>query len=205
MRSDRERELHKLGMRRYRERHPNAAREASARFRLLHPYVKKIRIKKDIGPWSSVHSSIKTRCTNPNQDAWYRYGGRGIQCKITFDEVKQLWFRDKAYLMKKPSIDRIDNDGHYEFSNCRFIELSENISRNKGKETSTSARKTCVAVLLHDIEFYKSAIEKSVLLFKYSNPINQFYHLLTRSSHSRRITPTMGNFVKHTPILQEAA
>ena len=33
--------------------------------------------------------------------------------------------------MKRPSIDRINNDGHYELSNCRFIEASENIKRNR--------------------------------------------------------------------------
>ena len=31
--------------------------------------------------------------------------------------------------MKCPSIDRIDSNGHYIFSNCRFIELKENLRR----------------------------------------------------------------------------
>lgn len=64
---------------------------------------------------------------------YYRYGGRGIECRITEEELKELWFQDKAYEMDQPSIDRIDNDGHYEYSNCRFIELEENICRQKRK------------------------------------------------------------------------
>lgn len=48
---------------------------------------------------------------------------------MTKDEVKTLWFRDKAHKLNLPSIDRIDPNGHYVFGNCRFIELSENVRR----------------------------------------------------------------------------
>jgi len=44
------------------------------------------------------------------------------------DEIKELWFRDKAYEMKKPTIDRINSNEHYEYSNCRFIEKALNSS-----------------------------------------------------------------------------
>ena len=67
--------------------------------------------------------------TNKNRKDYKEYGGRGIKCLITEEELKELWFRDKAYLMTKPSIDREDNNGHYEFLNCSFIELSKNIAK----------------------------------------------------------------------------
>jgi hypothetical protein len=84
-------------------------------------------------PWKNSLHNIKTRCNNPNFKFYKYYGGRGIKCLITEEELKELWFRDKAYLMQKPSIDRIDNDGNYIFDNCRFIELSKNSTKDNIK------------------------------------------------------------------------
>lgn len=79
-------------------------------------------------PWNSIHHSAKQRCNNPNNSHYKNYGGRGIKFFITLAEIKELWFRDRAYLLKVPSIDRKDNNGNYTFDNCRFMELSDNAS-----------------------------------------------------------------------------
>lgn len=84
-------------------------------------------------PWKRIYNAIKQRCNNPKTINYRWYGEKGIENHFkNADDVKYLWFRDKAYLMKKPSIDREDNDGHYCIGNCKFIELSENvIKRNR--------------------------------------------------------------------------
>lgn len=79
---------------------------------------------KRLRPWEITRNGILTRCKNNK-----RYVERGIKCRINLVELKQLWFRDKAWLLKCPSIDRIDNDGDYTFDNCRFIEKSINTRR----------------------------------------------------------------------------
>lgn len=76
-------------------------------------------------PWAKTKQSIVIRCTRPNQ----YHCQKGIKDLISVSELKELWFRDKAYEMKRPSIDRIDSKGHYIFDNCRYMELSENIRR----------------------------------------------------------------------------
>jgi len=106
----------------------------------------KQKIDKKKFPWKYVLKGIKTRCNNSKCKRYKDYGGRGIKCLITQEEVKKLWFRDKAYLLKRPSIDREDNDGHYKYSNCRFIELKENLIKGN-KETHI---KTILQFDLHE-------------------------------------------------------
>lgn len=85
------------------------------------------KIKKE-NPWMGSYEHAKCRCNNKNFKFYHAYGGRGIRCVITKDEVKKIWFRDKAYLMHSPTIDRINNDGDYSKDNCRFIERRLNSS-----------------------------------------------------------------------------
>lgn len=75
-------------------------------------------------PWGHTLTLIKSRCSDPVR----RYCKKGIKCLITAEQLKELWFRDRADELTSPSIDRIDNDGHYTLENCRFIELKLNQS-----------------------------------------------------------------------------
>jgi len=80
-------------------------------------------------PWQSFYSGAKTRCTNLKAHNFKWYGGKGIKFLMTMENFKYLWFRDKAYKMKRPSIDRKNSNGNYELSNCRFIEHRLNSKR----------------------------------------------------------------------------
>ncbi len=91
-----------------------------------------------------VYRAAKQRCRNPNQKQYKDYGGRGIEFRFTsiVDWVAELG--------PKPgpdySVDRINNNGHYEPGNIRWATKVEQ-SRN--------ARCPCANCLLmrgHDID-----------------------------------------------------
>jgi hypothetical protein len=77
---------------------------------------------------------IKRRCTNSNRDDYKYYGGRGIKCFLTEEEIKFIWDRDNASQMKRPSIDRKNTNGNYELDNCQFIEFSANIAKRNREQ-----------------------------------------------------------------------
>ena len=84
-------------------------------------------------PWKKTLRLIRERCLNKNSKDYSKYGGRGIECRITEYELKDLWYQDMGWSLKQPSIDRIDNDGNYEYTNCQYIEKGLNSKKDKMK------------------------------------------------------------------------
>ena len=109
--------------------------EHNRKYRLRYPgrtvgmTIKSHKKTKQERPWVIVYWWICARCNCKSGSSYKYYGGRGIKCLITKDELKELWHRDKAYEMESPSIDRIDSAGDYTMDNCRFIEKIENTRR----------------------------------------------------------------------------
>ena len=64
------------------------------------------------------------RCYDPNCKAFKNYGGRGIQVCARWFEFKGF-FADMGERPAGRSIDRVNNDGHYMLSNCRWATPSE--------------------------------------------------------------------------------
>ena len=74
---------------------------------------------------------MKERCYNSNNLRFDDYGGRGITISKCWDSYKSFknWALENGY-KEGLSIDRIDVDGNYEPSNCRWVQMSVQ-QRNK--------------------------------------------------------------------------
>lgn len=89
--------------------------------------------------------SMQARCTDPGYAGYHRYGGRGIRVHAPWSESFEVFL---ASVGPRPSpthsLDRIDNDGHYEPGNVRWADVitqarnrSSNVRMTKDGETMT--------------------------------------------------------------------
>lgn len=77
----------------------------------------------------SVWATMLARCSNPNNEAFIYYGARGISVCERWKSFK-LFYEDMGEKPEGHQIDRIDVNGNYEKSNCRWVLPIEN-SNNK--------------------------------------------------------------------------
>lgn len=87
--------------------------------------------------------SMLQRCSNPKDHNYLRYGGRGIKvCPSWIDSCK-VFIDDMGYRPSSShSLDRIDNNGDYHPTNCRWATKLEQINN----------RSTTVVIKLNGID-----------------------------------------------------
>ena len=71
-------------------------------------------------------TAMRKRCNNPNNSDYPHYGGRGIRVCEEWQDYTAFkdWALSHGY-SDDLSLDRIDVNGNYEPSNCRFVSMKE--------------------------------------------------------------------------------
>jgi len=123
-----------------------------------------------------IYTGIKRRCYNKNIPQYNDWGGRGIKvCKEWKEDFNKFydWSMANGY-DENLSIDRIDNDGNYEPSNCRWTTRSVQSSNTRIRSNNTSGytgigwskdkgRWTCYIQYKGKIIYYDSSSNKEYL------------------------------------------
>lgn len=90
-----------------------------------------------------IWKSMKARCTLKTNTSYKRYGGRGITvCKEWEDyQTFKKWALENGY-NDKLTIDRINSNGNYEPTNCRWATPKEQANNTRRNRLITAYGKT---------------------------------------------------------------
>lgn len=119
-----------------------------------------------------VYKAMLTRCYNPNYKHYAYYGGRGI---VVCDEWLgkdgfynfHKWAVENGYKEDAPkgecTLDRINPNGNYQPSNCRFITIAEQ-QRNKRNSIilEYKGKKMCLSEIARDLGYSYGSLHKRI-------------------------------------------
>ncbi|SOY65623.1 conserved hypothetical protein [Cupriavidus phytorum] len=121
---------------------------------------------------SRVHRSwmsMRQRCENPSDGAYGRYGGRGIKVCERWSAFENF-LADMGPMPDDCTLDRIDVNGDYEPSNCRWATYREQARNQRTNRKITHAGKTmCLAGWADELGIGRSTLAyrlKSGLTFE---------------------------------------
>ena len=111
-------------------------------------------------------ANMKYRCYNKNALEYSSYGGRGIRVCDEWMKFKpfEKWALENGYA-EGLTLDRIDVDGNYEPSNCRWITMDEQMSNKRNNRyIEYNGNKYTVAALSRVLNMNDSTLRERLNL-----------------------------------------
>lgn len=91
-------------------------------------------------------AAARERCSNPKHNRFASYGGRGIEYRLPPGKAGvELILARLGPPADGKSLDRIDNDGHYEIDNLRWASASEQTLNSRQTPLLVEARRMNLA------------------------------------------------------------
>lgn len=145
---------------------------------------------------SKILRNMRYRCKNSNYSGYKWYGGKGVKVCDEWDKNTQSfiqWSIENGYDENK-TIDRIDNNGDYEPSNCRWVDnqtqqnnRTNNVYLTYNEETKTLREWSEVLGLDYSLiktRYYKGWDAESI----FTTPYNSHRRVLTIYNETKTLS-----------------
>jgi hypothetical protein len=84
-----------------------------------------------------IWRDMRRRCNCVSRVGYENYGGRGISYDHKWETFEGFWEDMEGGYSDKLTLERIDVNGNYQLSNCKWVEKSEQARNKRGYSNNT--------------------------------------------------------------------